>query len=95
MTQGRLGVYDLLAASLALGGVNDVTVGAKRALGIGDPLLLERRASDLARACGVALEALDVGLHNWQRAERATLGLGPDAEPDPETLEPVLAAVGL
>jgi hypothetical protein len=95
VTQGRLGVYDLLARSLALGGVNDVTVGAKRALGIGDPLLLERRASDLAQACGVALEALDVGLHNWQRAERATLGLGPDAEPDPETLEPVLAALGL
>ena len=28
--------------------MNDVTVGAKRAFGIGDPLLLERRASDLA-----------------------------------------------
>ena len=44
VTLGRLGVYDLRAGSLALGGVNDVTVGAKRALGIGDPLLLERRA---------------------------------------------------
>lgn len=95
VTLGRLGVYELEAGSLALGGANDVTVGAKRALGIGDPLLLERRASDLAQACGVALAALDLGLHNWQRAERATLGLGPDAEPDPETLDPVLAALGL
>jgi Alpha-glutamyl/putrescinyl thymine pyrophosphorylase clade 3 len=95
VTLGRLGVYDLQAASLALGGANDVTVGAKRALGIGDPLLLERRASDLAQACGVALEALDLGLHNWQRAERATLGLGPDAEADPETHGPVMAALGL
>jgi hypothetical protein len=95
VTLGRLGVYDLQAASLALGGANDVTVGAKRALGIGDPLLLERRASDLAVACGVALEALDLGLHNWQRAERATLGLGPDAEPDPEALGPVQAALDL
>ncbi|HSC02948.1 MAG TPA: hypothetical protein VLC49_06505 [Solirubrobacteraceae bacterium] len=95
VTLGRLGVYALEAGSLALGGSNDVTVGAKRALGIGDPLLLERRASDLAQACGVALEALDVGLHNWQRAERATLGLGPDAEPDPETLGRVVAALGL
>lgn len=95
VTLGRLGVYDLLAGSLALGGANDVTVGAKRALGIGDPLLLERRASDLAQACGVALEALDLGLHNWQRAERATLGLGPGAEPDPETLGSVQTALGL
>jgi hypothetical protein len=92
---GRLGVYDLQAGSLALGGTNDVTVGAKRALGIGDPLLLERRASDLAQACGVALEALDLGLFNWQRAERATLGLGPGAEPDPDTLGSVQAALHL
>jgi len=94
-TLGRLGVYDLQAGSLALGGANDVTVGAKRALGIGDPLLLERRAADLAQACAVRLEALDLGLHNWQRAERATLGLGPNAEPDPEELERVEAALGL
>jgi hypothetical protein len=92
---GRLGVYALEAGSLALGGANDVTVGAKRALGIGDPLLLERRASDLAQACGVALGALDLGLHNWQRGERATLGLRAGAEPDPETLAPVVAALGL
>jgi hypothetical protein len=95
VTLGRLGTYDLLAGSLALGGANDVTVGAKRALGIGDPMLLERRASELAHACGVALEALDLGLHNWHRAERATLGLGPGAEPDPETLGSVQAALGL
>ncbi len=95
VTLGRLGVYDVRAASLALGGVNDATVGAKRALGIGDPLLLERRATELARACGVSLESLDLGLHNWQRAERATLGLGPGAEPDREAVEAVLAALGL
>ena len=46
-------------------------------------MLLERRASDLAQACGIPLEALDLGLHNWQRGERATLGLGADAEPEP------------
>ncbi len=78
MTLGRLGVYDMRGGSLALGGVNDVTVGAKRAFGIGDPMLLERRASDLAQACGIPLEALDLGLHNWQRGERATMGLGVD-----------------
>ncbi len=52
VTLGRLGVYDLRAGSLALGGVNDVTVGAKRALGIGDPLLLERRARISPRRAG-------------------------------------------
>jgi hypothetical protein len=95
VTLGRLGVYSLQAGSLALGGENDATVGAKRALGIGDPLLLDRRASDLAQACAAPLEALDVGLYNWQRGERATLGLGPGAEPDPETLARAQAALGL
>jgi hypothetical protein len=95
VTLGRLGTYEVRGASLALGGANDVTVGAKRALGIGDPLLLERRASELAQACGVPLEALDLGLHNWQRGERATLGMGTDSEPDPDTLDSVRAALGL
>ena len=95
VTLGRLGVYDTRAASLALGGPNDATVGAKRAFGIGDPLLLERRASDLAQACGTPLEALDLGLHNWQRGERATLGMGADTEPEPETLSAISGARGL
>src|SRR5438445_489332 len=42
---GRLGLYELRPGQLALGGENEVTVAAKRSLGIGDPLLLERRAS--------------------------------------------------
>jgi hypothetical protein len=95
VTLGRLGVYDMRGASLALGGVNDVTVGAKRAFGIGDPMLLERRASDLAQACGIPLEALDLGLHNWQRGERATLGLGADAEPEPEVVSAISGTLGL
>jgi hypothetical protein len=95
VTLGWLGVYDMRAGSLALGGPNDVTVGAKRAFGIGDPLLLERRASDLARACEIPLEVLDVGLDNWQRGERATLGLGVDDEPEPEALSAIRAALGL
>jgi hypothetical protein len=95
VTLGRLGVYALEAGSLALGGANDVTVGAKRALGIGDPLLLERRAADLAQACAVPLEALDLGLYNWQRAERTTLGLGQEPEPEADELERVLSALGL
>jgi hypothetical protein len=83
VTLGRLGVFELRADSLALGGSDEVTLAAKRALGIGDPLLLERRAAALAEACGVALESLDVALFNWSRGERATLGLGTDSKPDP------------
>lgn len=92
---GRLGVYELGPRTLGLGGENEVTVAAKRALGIGDPLLLERRAGELAQACGVPLESLDLGLHNWgQGGARATLGV-PDEEPDPELLATVRDALGL
>jgi hypothetical protein len=95
VTLGRLGVYDLRAGSLELRGENNVTVAAKRALGIGDPLLLDRRAADLARACSVALEALDLGLSNWERGERAAIGLEPGAEPDRASLKSARAALGL
>jgi hypothetical protein len=97
VTLGRLGVFELSAGSLELGGSDGVTVAAKRALGIGDPLLLERRAAALAEACGVPLEALDLGFYNWDRPpeERATLGMGADAEPDPAALDSARAALGL
>ncbi len=88
-------MFDLRAGTLALGGANDITVGAKRAFGIGDPLLLERRAGDLARACGLPLDALDLGLHNWQRGERATLGVAAEPESETDALAAVSAALGL
>lgn len=95
VTLGRLGAYELRAPSLALGGSDLTTVGAKRALGIGDPMLLERRAAQLAEACGVPLEALDLGLYNWERGERTTAGLAPDAEPDAAALEAASTALGV
>jgi hypothetical protein len=82
VTLGRVGVYELRATRLAFGGSDPVTLAAKRVLGIGDPMLLERRAADLASACGFDLEALDVGFYNWERGVRAGLGLDPAAEPD-------------
>ena len=44
--------------------------------GIGDPLLLQRRAAELVEAVGVPIEALDLGLTNWSRpeGERITAG---------------------
>jgi hypothetical protein len=95
VTLGRLGVYELKPATLALGGDNPVTLGAKRVLGIGDPLLLERRAVELAQACRLPLEALDLGLENWQTGARATVGLGSDAEPAADALQSARSALGL
>jgi hypothetical protein len=92
---GRVGVYELRAGALQFGGVGEVTVAAKRALGIGDTMLLERRATELASACAVPLEALDLGLYNWERGTRSTVGLGPDAEADPDALEAARSALGL
>jgi hypothetical protein len=95
VTLGRLGVYDLRAGALQFGGTNETTIAAKRALGIGDSLLLERRAAELAEACELPLEALDLGLHNWGSGTRATAGVGPAAEPDAGALESALTALGL
>jgi hypothetical protein len=92
---GRLGVYELRGSALRFGGENEVTVAAKRALGIGDPLLLQRRAADLAEACDVPVEALDLGLHNWGTGTRHHGGLAPGEEPDPAAVEQVRSALGL
>jgi hypothetical protein len=92
---GRLGAYDLRAGSLALGGENDVTLAAKRVLGIGDSLLLDRRAAELARAGAVPREALDLGLYNWGRGERATMGFPDLDELDSGTLAGLRATLEL
>jgi hypothetical protein len=92
---GRLGAYEMSAASLGLGGTNEVTLAAKRLLGIGDSLLLERRAHELASAGGVPLEALDLGLHNWEAGMRATVGLGEEREPDADLLASMRTALEL
>jgi hypothetical protein len=97
-TLGCLHVSELRAGSLALGGSDEVTLAAKRAFGIGDAMLLERRAEQLAEACAVPLAALDLGLYNWGRPQaegRVTLGLGPAAEPDGAAVEAVRRALAV
>jgi hypothetical protein len=91
---GWTGAYDLRAGSLQLGGENQVTIAAKRALGIGDPILLERRALELARGCELPLEALDLGFYNWEARQRATMGMGPSGEVSPEILARVSGTLG-
>jgi len=98
LTLGRLGVFDLRAGSLHLAGAGaseDATLlAAKRVFGIGDPLLLERRAAALAQAAMVPVEALDLALWNWAAPERATLGMGPGLE-DEAVRERAVDALGL
>jgi hypothetical protein len=80
VTLGRMGMYELSADSLHLGAGKGVatedatTLAAKRLFGIGDPLLLQRRAARLADALEVTLESLDLALANWQAPPRATMG---------------------
>jgi hypothetical protein len=64
---GAAGLYDLSAGELQLGGADEdpTLLAAKRLLVSGDRGLLERRARDLADACGLPLAALDHGLAVW------------------------------
>jgi hypothetical protein len=95
VTLGCSGVYELDAGSLHLGGSDPVTLAAKRILGIGDPLLLERRAAELASAFSAPLQALDLGLFNWERRERSSGGMPPDLELDETVRDAAYAALGL
>lgn len=92
---GRLGLADVRPGSLFFGaGDGDTTIAAKRAFGIGDPLLLERRAADLAAEADVPLEALDLALFNWGRGEH-TLGGASEGAFDEAVRARVRAALGV
>jgi hypothetical protein len=92
---GRCGVFELRGGALQFGGDNEVTVAAKRALGIGDPMLLERRAADLAEACEVPLEALDLAFYNWDTGGEYGSGVVRDPEAEPGPADAVRSALGL
>jgi hypothetical protein len=100
LTAGRLGIYELRPDSLHMAGTAGLSAGdptalaAKRVFGIGDPLLLERRATALADAISVPIEALDLALANWGAAQRATVGFPSDASDD-EALSRATEALGL
>ena len=101
VTLGQLGLHELRAEALQLGGADETTVAAKRIFGIADTLLLERRAGELAAAAQLPLAALDLALWNWSRAPqpggdrvRATLGASA-SEPDADAYARVAAALGL
>ncbi|MHB8241909.1 MAG: alpha-glutamyl/putrescinyl thymine pyrophosphorylase clade 3 protein [Solirubrobacteraceae bacterium] len=100
VTIGRLDLYELRPDSLHLAGGrgaagdDPTTVAAKRVFGIGDQLLLDRRAGALADAADVPVEALDLALANWAAAQRATVGF-PGETHDDGAYERAGAALGL
>jgi hypothetical protein len=100
VTLGYLGVYQLQPDSLHLGGARGLsasdptTLAAKRVFGIGDPLLLERRAAALAAAVSVPPETLDLALANWGSPQRATLGFPPETR-DQDALDRAADALGI
>jgi hypothetical protein len=100
VTIGRLGLLDMRADRLHFGDAprsapgDQTTLAAKRVFGIGEELLLERRAAALAEASVVPIEALDPALANWGTGERTSLGVPADAG-DPGTLERVREALEL
>jgi hypothetical protein len=94
VTLGCLGRFPLRASSLRLGGEDQTTLAAKRVFGIGENLLLERRAAALAEAAQVPVQVLDVALANWAAEGRVALGVDPDVDDD-EARERAGSALGL
>jgi len=98
---GALGLVEMRPASLHL--LTDprdpVLAAAKRVFGFGDPIVLARRASELADATGLPIGALDLALLNWARladapgAER--IAAGSRATVDDEMRALVADALGL
>ncbi len=73
-----------------------VGLAAKRMLGIGDPVLLQRRQRELAHGVGVPVEALDLAFFNWSAPSDAErYRAGSQAEIDGDERERIARALGL
>lgn len=92
---GRLGVAEVRPWSLHLGddALDPTTIASKRVLAIGDPLLLERRAGELATAVGVPIEALDLALANWGRTDDIRVTAGATVTGEGELRDAIHAAL--
>jgi len=91
---GRLGVADVRASTLQIGD-DATTVAAKRVFGIGDTMLLERRARDLAAAAELPIEALDLALFNWAAPPRGRATMGSSAVASDEERSTIAAVLGV
>lgn len=91
---GRLGLVEMRPSSLQFGD-GDTTIAAKRVFGIGDKILLERRARTLADAVDVPIEALDLALFNWGARGGARATHGSRAEVVDAEREAIADALGV
>ena len=101
LTAGALGLADMRPSSLhLLADPRDPTVSAaKRVFGIGDVLLVQRRAGELAGEAALPIAALDLALLNWARRTddpvAARIASGATVTPDPDVVALVAGALGL
>lgn len=96
VTLGALGVLPMEASTLAVGkdALDPVIAAAKRVLGIGDAINLERRASELARGAGVPFAALELALFNFAAADEDRATMGARVAADPERRASIARALG-
>ncbi len=98
---GAIGLADIRPASLHLlaDPRDPVLAAAKRVFGFGDPIVLARRASELAAAAALPIGALDLALLNWARLADAPgagrITAGSNVEPDEVVRLLVADALGL
>ncbi len=91
---GRLGVADVRPSTLQL--TDDATtVAAKRVFGIGDKMLLERRARELADATELPIEALDLALFNWAAPQRGRATMGSTVQASGDAAAAIAAVLGV
>ena len=70
-------------------------MAAKRIFGIGDPILIARRAGELATEAGISLSCFDFALQNWMlpEGEQISAGTARADAPDPELRAPIAKAL--
>jgi len=95
----RLGLVDLDPWTMHLSAstpTDPVSLSAKRLLGIGDPVLLQRRQRELAHGVDVPVESLDLALYNWSApAEAERYVAGSTATLDGAERDRIARALGL
>lgn len=93
---GALGLIDAVPQSLLLADATAApTMAAKRIFGIGDPILIARRAGELAGEADITLAGFDFALQNWMvpEGEQIVAGTTRAATPDPELRAPIARAL--
>jgi hypothetical protein len=95
----RLGLVDLDPWTMHLSSAtptDPVALAAKRLLGIGDPVLLQRRQRELAHGVDVPVESLDLAFYNWNAPNPdAHYAAGATVAADPAERDRIARALGL